>query len=201
MSLTPSTLSRLPVAGLLLALVATASEAHTGHGTSGFYQGILHPFGLDHLLAMVAVGIWSVSALPGNKVWQGPAIFMISLLAGATAGVLGASLPDLEHAISLSVVLFGAMVFAARPGLPAQPGLALIAIAASLHGLAHGAETPESGFAVYAAGFLLTTAALHAGGVLAGLGIKRHVPNRALPINASLGAIFSGAGIYLLNQI
>ena len=86
---------RLTVA-LLLGLAASVSQAHTGHGTSGFYEGITHPFGLDHLLAMVAVGIWSVSALPSNKVWHGPATFMLSLIASATIGAMGIAVPLLE---------------------------------------------------------------------------------------------------------
>ena len=176
---------RLTVA-LLLGLAASVSQAHTGHGTSGFYEGITHPFGLDHLLAMVAVGIWSVSALPSNKVWQGPATFMLSLIASATIGAMGIAVPLLENLISLSVVLFGVMLIVARLKLVTVSGLALIALAGSLHGLAHGAETPETGFAMYASGFLLTTATLHFGGVLVGLSIKQCVPSKESSINATL---------------
>lgn len=191
---------RLTVA-LLLGLAASVSHAHIGHGTSGFYEGITHPFGLDHLLAMVAVGIWSVSALPSNKVWQGPATFMLSLIASAAIGAMGITVPLLENLISLSVVLFGVMLIVARLKLATVSGLALIALAGSLHGLAHGAETPETGFAMYASGFLMTTAALHFGGVLAGLSIKRYVPSKESSINATLGVLFGGAGIYLLSQL
>ena len=187
--------------GLLLSLAASASQAHTGHGTSGFYEGITHPFGLDHLLAMIAVGIWSVSALPNNKAWWGPTTFMFSLIASAAMGANGITVPFLENLISLSVILFGVMLFVARFKLPTLIGLALVAIAGSLHGLAHGAESPETGFAMYAVGFLTTTATLHFGGVIAGLSIKRYVPNKASLINATLGVLFGGAGVYLLSQL
>ena len=111
----------------------------------------------------MAVGVWSVSALPQGKAWQGPAAFLVALVASAALGAAGVTVPFLEQAIALSVVLFGLMLVAARRSVPAVLGLGLIAAASSLHGLAHGAETPATGFAGYAAGFLLTTATLHVG--------------------------------------
>ena len=186
---------------LLLALLSGAAQAHTGHGTTGLFEGLVHPFGMDHLLAMVAVGLWSVSALPANRAWWGPAAFMASLVLSAGLGASGVTVPYLEHLISLSVVLFGAMLVFARQVIPVAVGLGVVALAASLHGLAHGAETPASGFAGYAAGFLLTTAALHFGGVLAGLGLRRYVADKAPLVVASFGALFSGAGVYLFSQL
>ena len=135
-----------------LATTALAAQAHTGHGTHSLMEGLAHPFGLDHLLAMVAVGVWSVSALPQGKAWQGPATFLLALVASAALGAAGVSLPFLEQGVALSVVLFGAMLVLARQPLPAALGLGLVAAAASLHGLAHGSETPETGFAGYAVG-------------------------------------------------
>jgi len=143
-----------------LALLASAAQAHTGHGTSGLAVGLVHPFGLDHLLAMVAVGLWSVSALPASKAWWGPATFMLSLTVSAAFGAAGVDLPNLEQLIALSVVLFGAMLFFSRAIMPTAFGLGAVALMATLHGLAHGSEAPEAGFAAYAVGFLLTTAAL-----------------------------------------
>ncbi|WP_234266813.1 HupE/UreJ family protein [Hydrogenophaga sp. NFH-34] len=184
-----------------LGTTALAAQAHTGHGTSSLMEGLVHPFGPDHLLAMVAVGIWSVSALPANKSWQGPATFLLALVASAVLGMMGLTVPYLEHAISLSVVMFGAMlILAARP-LPPALGLGLIASAASLHGLAHGAETSETGFAGYALGFLLTTAVLHIGGVGIGLAIKRWLGRRSGLALGSLGAALSAAGVYLFSQL
>lgn len=190
---------RLMTVGLLAA--AGTAQAHTGHGTSSLMEGLVHPFGPDHLLAMVAVGIWSVSALPANKAWQGPATFMIALVISAALGMMGVSVPYLEHGVSLSVVLFGAMLILARRPMPPAIGLGLIAVAASLHGLAHGSETPESGFAGYAAGFLLTTAVLHISGVGIGLAIRRWLAERSGLALGGLGAALGAAGIYLFGQL
>ncbi len=186
---------------LLLAFAAGAAQAHTGHGTSGVFDGLAHPFGLDHLLAMVAVGVWSVSALPANKAWWGPATFLLALVVSAALGAMGFTVPFLEQLISLSVVLFGVMLVFSRLQMPAGLGLGLVAVAASLHGLAHGAETPETGFAAYAAGFLLTTAALHFGGVVAGLGIRHYLARQASWVVSGLGILCGGSGIYLFSQM
>lgn len=164
-------------------------------------EGLVHPFGLDHLLAMVAVGVWSVSALPAHKAWQGPATFLLALVLSAVLGASGVTLPYLEHAIALSVVLFGAMLIVAAKPMPKTFGLGLIAAAASLHGLAHGAETPATGFAGYAAGFLLTTAVLHLGGVGVGLGIRRKLAARSGVVLGGLGTALGFAGVYLFSQV
>ena len=186
-------------AALSLGLIAGASQAHTGLGTSGLSEGLAHPTGLDHLLAMVCVGLWSVSALPASTAWWGPATFMVLLVAGAALGMMGVTLPFLESAIALSVVLFGIMLVFVQRKMPTALGV--MALAAFFHGIAHGAESPEAGFASYAVGFLLTTAALHFGGVLAGLCIRTFVPGKAEMVLAGLGALCSGTGIYLFSQI
>jgi len=181
--------------------VSTGASAHTGHGTESFMEGLVHPFGLDHLLAMLAVGVWSVSALPAQKAWQGPATFLLALVLSAVLGAVGVTLPYLEHAIALSVSLFGLMLIVAAKPLPKTFGLGLIAVAASLHGLAHGAETPETGFAGYAIGFLLTTAVLHVGGVGVGLGIRRWLAGRSGTVLATLGGTLGLAGAYLFTHV
>ncbi len=184
----------------LLGACATA-HAHTGHGTSSLMEGLVHPFGPDHLLAMVAVGLWSVAALPARQACQGPAVFMLALVTSAALGFMGLTLPFLEHGISLSVVLFGAMLALAGRPMPKAAGLGLIAAAAAAHGLAHGAETPATGFTGYATGFLLTTAALHAWGIGAGLAIRRWLATRSHLALGGLGAVMGGAGLYLFGQI
>lgn len=194
-------MTRRLTAAALLAMLAGTAQAHTGYATTSFLEGLVHPFGLDHMLAMVAVGVWSASALPPGKVWRGPAAFMLALLVSAVLGASGLTLPYLEHAIALSVVLFGAILVFATRSMPASMGLALVVVSSSLHGLAHGAETPETGFIGYATGFLLTTAGLHAVGVIAGLGIGRGVPQRAGLALGSFGAAMGVAGLYLFGQL
>ncbi|WP_066256313.1 HupE/UreJ family protein [Hydrogenophaga flava] len=192
---------RRVAAAALLAGLAGAAQAHTGHGTHSLMEGLVHPFGLDHLLAMVAVGVWSVSALPQGKAWQGPATFLLALVISAALGAAGVTVPYLEHAISLSVVLFGLMLIVAQRAMPVVLGLGLIAAASSLHGLAHGAETPETGFAGYAAGFMLTTAVLHISGVGVGLAIRRWLAERCGAVLGGLGAAVGAAGLYLFGQL
>jgi urease accessory protein len=185
--------------GLLAA--AGAVQAHTGHGTSGVSEGLAHPLGADHLLAMLAVGIWSVSALPVQKAWWGPAMFMLALIVSAALGAAGLSIPFLEQLISMSVMLFGAMLVLTRVRMSASLGLGLVALAGSLHGLAHGTETPATGFVTFALGFLATTATLHFGGVAAGLGVRKYLAAKANWVMAALGTLCGASGLYLLSQI
>lgn len=194
--------NKLARAGVLSLLVFSvgAAQAHTGHGTTSLMEGLIHPLGADHLLAMVAVGVWSVAALPAGKAWQGPATFMLALIVSAALGALGATVPYLESLIALSVVAFGSMLVL-RNKLPPSLGLGLIALAASMHGLAHGAETPATGFAAYAAGFMLVTATLHGTGVAMALALQRSLAQRASWGMSAMGALFGGAGVYLLSQV
>lgn len=159
--------------GLLLAAAGTAS-AHPGHlggdssAPAGILAGFVHPLGLDHLLAMLAVGVWSATALPAARRLQGPMAFMAAMVAGAALGRGLAAPGVVEPALALSVVVFGGLIALPRL-LPAASGLALVVLAGGLHGLAHGAELPPGGgFAGYAFGFLATTALLHAAGLALG---------------------------------
>jgi len=189
---------------VVLGGLASAAQAHPGHGASGLMAGLTHPLlGPDHLLAMLAVGVWSITALPAHKAWQGPVAFMLALAVGAALGVTGFTVPYLEHMIALTVVLFGAMLVLARRPMPAAAaGLGLIAAAAALHGLAHGAEAPAQGLAGYAAGFMATTAALHIAGVGIGLSIRRWLAVRRGSLAlGGLGAALGLAGIYLFGQL
>ena len=190
----------------VLALLGTAgaAQAHTGHGTSTLFEGLAHPFGPDHLLAMLAVGLWSVASLPAGKVWRGPVTFMLSLVAGATLGLLGVTVPMLEQLIALSVVLFGALLIITPFKIATtatSAGLWLVAGAAMLHGLAHGAEAPAGNFAAYAMGFLLTTAMLHAMGVVAATGLRRYLARQSNWLLAAIGTLTSGAGLVLVASV
>lgn len=187
-------------AAAALACGATLAHAHTGHGATSFLQGLAHPIALDHLLAAVAVGLWSARALPAHRAWQGPAVFLLSLVAAALAAQAGLALPFVEQGIALSVMLFGAMVVLACRGVTPQParGLVLVGAAAALHGLAHGAEAGGASFAAYAIGFLATTALLHATGLSAGFTLQRLRASLARRIAYGIGAGFGAAGLYLL---
>lgn len=162
----------LSAAGLLaVATLAGPASAHTGGSVSGLAAGLAHPvLGLDHLLAMLAVGVWSATQ-PGTRAWQGPALFLAFLALGSLAGLAGGALPFVEPGILASVVVLGAMILAARR-LPAGLGLAAIGGFALLHGHAHGAEAVGV-FSGYMAGFLLASTALHLGGFAAGRALAR----------------------------
>jgi urease accessory protein len=182
---------------LLATLWVPSAHAHVGHGTSSWMEGLLHPFGVDHLLAMVAVGVWSVQALPGARAWLGPAAFMLALMGGALVGGSGWTIPWVEAAIAASVVVFGVMLMIAYRPLPRTLGLGLIAMGAWLHGLAHGTEAPPTDFVGYAAGFLLTTLALHLGGVAVGLWLHRWQPRTARWGLVGLGGLTGLSGLLL----
>jgi urease accessory protein len=190
------TTRRFALAAALLALAGAAS-AHTGHATHGFFAGLEHPFGLDHLLAMVAVGLWSAAALRGAGRAFGPLAFLAAMSAGAAFGAAGFGLPFVETGIAASVLLMGVLLVFARRVPPAL-GLVAIAISASLHGLAHGGEMPAgAGFASYATGFLLTTALLHAGGLALG---ARFVQARD-GLWRVAGVSLAGVGLALLTHV
>lgn len=184
-------------AALGLVLAAGSACAHTGHGTSSLFEGLVHPLGLDHLLAMVAVGVWSAAAFDGARRWIAPLTFLTAMTVAALLAMGGVTLPFVEQGLALSVLMFGAMLaFAKR--VPAAPGLALVAAAAALHGLAHGAELPAGANAAgYALGFLATTAALHAAGVGLGLALRE----RGERLWQAGGALLGAAGLVLLAQV
>jgi urease accessory protein len=194
--------------GVLLTLLAENACAHPGHpdplGHSAVHgagnalaQGWLHPFtGLDHLLAMVAVGILAVRlASVGNRraLWAVPATFLASMFAGGLLSLAGIALPAVELGILASVVVLGAMI--AVSTIDARIALSLTAAFALLHGYAHVAEAASASAPAYAAGFLAATAALHAAGVLASLAITRQASSPMF-LRAS-GALIAAAGIAL----
>lgn len=178
-----------------LMLASTSALAHTGHDVHGFASGMAHPLGgLDHLLAMLAVGMWSATAMP-RQWWAGAAAFMAAMLIGAILGIDGVTLPLLEPGIALSVVVMGLLVIGFSR-LGAIPALSLIAAFALFHGNAHGVEAPAGGaVALYLLGFLLSTGLLH----LAGVGIGAlSVRSAQLWVLRLFGAGMSAVGAWLL---
>lgn len=181
--------------GLLALLLAPSlAFAHPGHGDHGLMAGLGHPLGgLDHLLAMLAVGLWAAQQ-SGAARWALPVTFVATLLVGGLLGFAGLQLPALESGIAASVLALGlAVALAVRPPLP----LAMLATAAFalFHGVAHGLELPEMSSAwTYAIGFVAATAALHAAGYAA----VRYLPRAAAPLVRVAGAGSAMAGAWLL---
>jgi urease accessory protein len=162
-----------------------ASFAAWGHPADA--AGFVHPFtGLDHLLAMLAVGIWAAQ-LGGRWTWAVPLAFVGSMALGGALGFGGVRLPLVEPTIAASVLVLGLLVVL-RVQLR-MSGLALAGVFALFHGIAHAAEIPgEASRIVYSAGFVCATALLHAAGV--GLGM--------LPRARLAGVPVALAGLWLL---
>jgi urease accessory protein len=136
-----------------LCLVPTAALAHTGVGaTSGFMHGFMHPLGgLDHLLAMVLVGLFAYQ-LGGRAMWLVPATFIAVMALGGFLGIAGVPVPFVEIGIALSVVVLGAIV-AFGIKAPVAVAMAVVGLFAAFHGHAHGTEMPlDVSGAVYGAG-------------------------------------------------
>jgi urease accessory protein len=165
-----------PKISLATALVAlpTAAFAHVGdHSHMSLAEGLAHPFtGIDHMLAMVAVGLWA-SQIGGRALWLLPLTFPVVMAAGAAMGFAGVALPLVEAGIAISVLVLGGVIaFALRPSLAIS--VPLIAAFALLHGYAHGIELPASVSALtYAVGFIAATFTLHLIGIGLGLVANR----------------------------
>ena len=179
---------------IALFLSPAMAFAHTGHDHAGLLSGVAHPItGLDHLLAMLAVGLWAAQQ-SGAARWALPLTFVTSMLLGGLLGFAGVELPLLEAGIAGSVLAFGLLV-AVAARLPMAVALGLTALFALTHGVAHGLELPALASPWgYAAGFVAATAALHAAGYLA----VRHLPRAAAPLVRMAGGASAVAGAWLL---
>ncbi|WP_226632560.1 HupE/UreJ family protein [Novosphingobium profundi] len=144
---------------LVAGLAATPALAHPGHLGDGLVAGLAHPFlGLDHLLAMLAVGLWAATR-KAAQAWQAPAMFLACLALGGVLGLATGAIGALEGVVAGSLVVLAALLVAA-PFVGNRAGLALIGLFALAHGHAHGGEA--SGLVpAYFAGFLAASAALH----------------------------------------
>ena len=147
------------------------AHSETGH-VGGFVSGFTHPLtGLDHIVAMVAVGLWG-AFLGGRAMWTLPVVFPMVMAVGGALGILGVPLPGVETGIALSGIILGLMVtFAARP--PLWVAAILVGFCAIFHGHAHGEEMPSSSNAMtFAIGFVISTGLLHLAGIAFGLLVK-----------------------------
>lgn len=156
------------IPAFLAAITASPALAHTGvDHVHSLGAGLAHPLlGLDHIAAMVLVGVWA-ALIGGTRQWLWPAAFVTAMVLGGLAGASGIALPRIETAITLSVVVLGLAVAGAM-ALPTALGAALIALFGAAHGYAHGAEAAGSQFLPYALGFVVATALLHAAGLFGG---------------------------------
>lgn len=175
--------------GLLLTSVTAA--AHPGHGETGFSSGLLHPMlGLDHLLAMAAIGFWSLRQSKNLK--RGTPLFMIGgMFLGAGIAFAGVSVPGVETGIALTVMLAGVLI-ATLVKLPTAVGGSLVAAFMVFHGYAHAAEMPMGAhFAAYMAGLALTTVAI----AFVGRGLGAWLATSDNRLIRGIGVSVVGAGI------
>jgi urease accessory protein len=173
----------------------SVANAHPGHGLD-IMAGVSHPFlGLDHVLAMVAVGVWACQ-LGGRAVWLVPASFVTLMALAGSVGMGGVALPVIESGIATSVLLLGFLIaFAVK----VRPTLAAIIVAlfAVFHGYSHGVEMPSLAAAwQYGLGFLLATAVLHGLGLLLGNALRE----RTLWVRGA-GALVAASGVWMMAAI
>ena len=162
------------ILGVAASLFVPYAAAHTfgAHG-AGFVSGVAHPLtGLDHMLAIIAVGMWAVQ-LGGRAYWRVPLAFVSMMVLGAVVATAGLPLPAVESGIAASVLILGLLIaFSAH--MPIPLGMALVGMFALFHGHAHGTELPQAASAVsYGVGMLLATIGLHATGLVAGILFRR----------------------------
>ena len=191
------------LSGLTLAAVTlapAAAFAHAGHGEHGeFIHGFMHPLtGLDHLLAMVTVGILAYQ-IGGRALWAVPATFLAVMAAGGLLGVAGISFYFVEPGIAASVVVLGIIVaLALKP--PVALAMAVVAVFAVFHGYAHGIEAPLGSAATYGAGFLVATALLHAFGIAFGMLVGRIAASQGQIGYRLAGSAVAVAGLVILSR-
>jgi len=181
---------------MVFVLLPHYAWAHVNSGeATGFLTGILHPVsGLDHVIAMLAVGLWGAQ-LGAPAVWLLPVVFPMMMACGGCLGLMGIPLPGVEVGIAVSAVVLGLMVLAeARVKL--QLAMVLVAFFAIFHGHAHGTELPagQSGL-LYSIGFVAATGCLHGVGIAVGL-IHRWKAGRLALRGA--GSIVCAGGLYFL---
>jgi urease accessory protein len=182
----------------LLALT-TSAQAHTGVGdTHGLVHGFIHPIGgIDHVLVMVAVGLFAVH-LGGRALWLLPLSFVSMMVVGGACGMAAIGLPGIEIGIGLSVVILG-IALAAGYRIPVAAAMAMVGVFAVFHGHAHGTEMPESASGVaYGIGFVLATLMLHLCGIELGLGLGRLGELRRPRILRIAGSAMALAGFAIL---
>jgi urease accessory protein len=184
---------------LALAALPGAALAHTGHGDAATLSyGFAHPLGgIDHILAMLAVGVFAF-VLGGRALWLVPLSFVGMMTLGFVLGAGQLDLPFVELGIALSSVIIGGAAALGRP-MPVAAAMTLTGLFAVFHGHAHGAEMPaDSSGLMYALGFVAATALLHAAGLGASAGAARLAGRHGRTISRVVGGVFALAGIGVL---
>ncbi len=164
----------IPLALLAIGFPSLA-YAHVGVGAvHGFMHGLAHPFsGLDHVCAMVAVGLWATQ-MGGRAMWRVPLTFVGVMALGGMLGMANIPVPFVEGGIAMSLLVLGVLI-AAAVRLPLAVSAAIVGVFAVFHGYAHGAEMPQDASGLeYAAGFVLATVLLHASGIAVALLANNH---------------------------
>ena len=179
----------------LFLLIPSLAQAHPNHGpATGLASGFAHPItGLDHLCAMIAVGLWAAQR-GGRALWAVPLAFVSVMTLGAIAGMSGHTLPYVEQGIAASVLILGILIAAAMR-LPLAASVTIVGLFALFHGYAHGAEMPVniSGF-TYGIGFIAATAGLHLLGIRLGLTAQKLATEKMVRV---CGGIIAACGLYL----
>jgi len=176
----------LALAAFVVPVLAQAHPGHEGHElTWDFTSGAAHPFsGWDHMLAMIAVGLWA-ARLGGRNRWLVPAMFAGVMAVGAALAQAGLAMPGIEQGIAASILVLGLLI-AAAVRFPLSATLAVVSAFALFHGLAHGAEMPVSASGLgYSFGFIASTLLLHVSGLGLGLALK----NREKAVRYAGGAV------------
>jgi len=183
--------SRLIVA-LALLVGSSAAMAHSGHHGAGFAAGFVHPFsGLDHVLAMLAVGLFA-TRFQGAARLAIPGAFMVAMVGGALAGAAGFALPMQEAGIAASLLVLG-LVLAAALRVSGALALPLVALFGLFHGGAHFAEMGSASLMSFVGGFALATAALHASGLVIGKWMPQSALGQTFKRVAGMAVAATGA--------
>jgi urease accessory protein len=196
----------------LLSLASFSASAHSGHETSSFFAGLTHPFGADHLLAMMIVGVWSAITLPRRLAILGPLAFIAALVTGAISSQALVSTLNIssmnsyenviELCVALSLVAVSVLLINHHLERPVNAratrvGLALVVFAGLFHGQAHGLEAPLQQLDQYIVGFVLTSIGLHLLGFTAALFFRKHLSSYLQKTIQAFGLLCAFVGLGL----
>lgn len=188
---------RLFLAGIALLAMASAALAHPDHDShaGGFLGGFAHPLlGLDHIAAMMAIGLWA-AFLGGKAKWRVPAAFVLTMIASFLLATAGVPFPGVEPGIAASVLILGLLI-AAAVRLPIAASTGMVVLVALFHGHAHGTELTGNAL-MFGLGFVVATTLLQA----AGLGLGTTLAQQRPAFARGIGATIAGLGLVLVGGL